>query len=173
MKWIWTDIAFFRFDALSHRSSGNSINVSENLGVVSKTSTPLSGSLENDLGSGGELLRKTFGTPGRRGLAAGSQSPLVSNSRTLSSTLPRKSSHDNGNNHQPAVLDEWEQKLLGKKSAVPFVGGGTNQRSDTLSLQSSTHSSRSNTLERRQPSKDSGFQSSRSTLPIQEVNHPN
>ena len=50
---------FFRFDALSHRSSGTSLNVSENLGVVSKTSTPLSGSLEN-LG-GGELLRKNFG----------------------------------------------------------------------------------------------------------------
>ena len=50
---------FFRFDALSHRSSGNSLNVSENMGVVSKTSTPLSGSLEN-LG-GGELLRKNFG----------------------------------------------------------------------------------------------------------------
>ena len=49
----------FRFDALSHRSSGNSLNVSENMGVVSKTSTPLSGSLEN-LG-GGELLRKNFG----------------------------------------------------------------------------------------------------------------
>ena len=44
---------------MSHRSSGNSLNVSENMGVVSKTSTPLSGSLEN-LG-GGELLRKNFG----------------------------------------------------------------------------------------------------------------
>jgi hypothetical protein len=45
-----------RFDALSHRSSGSSLNVANNLGTVSKTSTPLSGSLEN-LG-GGELLRK-------------------------------------------------------------------------------------------------------------------
>ena len=44
---------------MSHRSSGNSLNVSENMGVVSKTSTPLSGSLEN-LG-GGEILRKNFG----------------------------------------------------------------------------------------------------------------
>ena len=75
-----------RFDALSHRSSGNSLNVSENLGVVSKTSTPLSGSLENI--GGGELLRKNFGT--RKGLASGSQSPLVTNSRNLSNTLPRK-----------------------------------------------------------------------------------
>ena len=72
---------------MSHRSSGNSLNVSENLGVVSKTSTPLSGSLENI--GGGELLRKNFGT--RKGLASGSQSPLVTNSRNLSNTLPRKS----------------------------------------------------------------------------------
>ena len=50
----------FRFDALSHRSSGSSLNVANNLGTVSKTSTPLSGSLEN-LG-GGELLRKAFNT---------------------------------------------------------------------------------------------------------------
>ena len=55
----WIFFLSFRFDALSHRSSGNSLNVSENMGVVSKTSTPLSGSLEN-LG-GGELLRKNFG----------------------------------------------------------------------------------------------------------------
>ena len=56
---LWWIFFSFRFDALSHRSSGNSLNVSENMGVVSKTSTPLSGSLEN-LG-GGELLRKNFG----------------------------------------------------------------------------------------------------------------
>ncbi len=49
---------FYRFDALSHRSSGSSLNVANNLGTVSKTSTPMSGSLENL--AGGELLRKAF-----------------------------------------------------------------------------------------------------------------
>jgi len=152
----------FRFDALSHRSSGNSLNVSENMGVVSKTSTPLSGSLEN-LG-GGELLRKNFGganstssqsgsvtTPGvRRGLASGSQSPLVTNSRTLSSTLQRKNVKEN-DVAAVSTLDEWEQKLLGKKSAVPYLSPATatpSVKSETLSIQSSNHSSRSNTLER-------------------------
>jgi len=153
----------FRFDALSHRSSGTSLNVSENLGVVSKTSTPLSGSLEN-LG-GGELLRKNFnvntnhsstgsGSGVRRGLASGSQSPLVTNSRTLSSTLPRKNVKEN-DVAAMSTLDDWEQKLLGKKSAVPYVSPGLTAstttpsvKSETLSIQSSNHSSRSNTLER-------------------------
>jgi hypothetical protein len=150
------------------------MNVSENMGVVSKNSTPLSGSLENI--GGGELLRKTFGTPGRRGLAAGSQSPLVNNSRTLSSTLPRK----NVSNSTPPVLDEWEQKLLGKKGLVPYVspsgnssGGQQNSSSgngDTLSLQSSNHSSRSNTLERqRHSTKDTVGISRAATLPTHEV----
>ena len=50
---------FSRFDALSHRSSRSSINVAkvDNLGTVSNTSTPLSGSLEN-IGGGGEVIRK-------------------------------------------------------------------------------------------------------------------
>ena len=50
---------YFRFDALSHRSSRSSINVAkvDNLGTVSNTSTPLSGSLEN-MGGGGEIIRK-------------------------------------------------------------------------------------------------------------------
>ena len=49
----------FSFDALSHRSSRSSINVAkvDNLGTVSNTSTPLSGSLEN-IGGGGEVIRK-------------------------------------------------------------------------------------------------------------------
>ena len=49
---------YYRFDALSHRSSRSSINVAkvDNLGTVSNTSTPLSGSLENI--GGGEVLRK-------------------------------------------------------------------------------------------------------------------
>ena len=58
-RMIYSDIRFhYRFDALSHRSSRSSINVAkvDNLGTVSNTSTPLSGSLENI--GGGELLRK-------------------------------------------------------------------------------------------------------------------
>ena len=48
-----------------------------------------------------------------------------------------------------SVLDEWEQKLLGKKSAVPYISPNNQAaKSETLSIQSSTHSSRSNTLER-------------------------
>ena len=48
----------------------------------------------------------------RRGLASGSQSPLVTNSRTLSSTLPRKNVKEN--DVAASTLDDWEQKLLGK-----------------------------------------------------------
>ena len=161
---------------MSHRSSGNSLNVSENLGVVSKTSTPLSGSLENLGGGNNELLRKNFGT-NRKGLASGSQSPLVTNSRTLSNTLPRKNTPSSsiledqntegkevvflGQKQEhllssapffigsTSVLDDWEQKLLGKKSAVPYISPNNQAaKSETLSIQSSTHSSRSNTLER-------------------------
>ena len=142
-----------RFDALSHRSSGNSLNVSENMGVVSKTSTPLSGSIEN-LGVGNNDLLRNFGQV-RKGLASGSQSPLVTNSRTLSNTLPRKSTpsssilEDQKPEGSSSVLDEWEQKLLGKKSAVPYISPNNQAaKSETLSIQSSTHSSRSNTLER-------------------------
>ena len=72
-------ISNFRFDALSHRSSGNSINVSENMGVVSNTSTPLNGSFENmgvaNLSSVTDNVKKIHSGRGR-GLAAGSQSPL-------------------------------------------------------------------------------------------------
>ena len=70
---------FQRFDALSHRSSGNSINVSDNMGVVSKTSTPLSGSFENmgvaNFGGVADNFKKIQSGRGR-GLAGGSQSPL-------------------------------------------------------------------------------------------------
>ena len=139
---------------MSHRSSGNSLNVSENMGVVSKTSTPLSGSIEN-LGVGNNDLLRNFGQV-RKGLASGSQSPLVTNSRTLSNTLPRKSTpssssilEDQKPEGSSSVLDEWEQKLLGKKSAVPYISPNNQAaKSETLSIQSSTHSSRSNTLER-------------------------
>ena len=137
---------FQRFDALSHRSSGNSINVSDNMGVVSKTSTPLSGSFENmgvaNFGGVADNFKKIQSGRGR-GLAGGSQSPLgkfwckqksffflqiffkffsfsVSNSRTLSNTLPRKKSSETYS--ESPVLDDWEQKLLGKKSVVPYSG---------------------------------------------------
>ena len=149
---------------------------------MSKTSTPLSGSLEN-LG-GGELLRKNFnanttssggsGTGVRRGLASGSQSPLVTNSRTLSSTLPRKNVKEN--DVAASTLDDWEQKLLGKKSAVPYVSPGTattsSVKSETLSIQSSNHSSRSNTLERNRKEAKSSvaiITSGLATLPTHQV----
>ena len=174
---------------MSHRSSGTSLNVSENLGVVSKASTPLDGSLEN-LG-GGELLRKNFGGNNngsgsgvvgggvRRGLASGSQSPLVTNSRTLSSTLPRKNVKDNQDVAAISTLDDWEQKLLGKKSAVPYVSPTTaatasSVKSETLSIQSSNHSSRSNTLERnRKEAKSSApvIPSNLATLPTHQVTY--
>merc|ERR1719510_429852 len=154
----------FRFDALSHRSSGNSINVSDNMGVVSNTSTPVSGSFENmgvttNLSNVADNINKKIQSGRGRGLAGGSQSPLVSNSRNLSNTLPRKKSSENYS--ESPVLDDWEQKLLGKKSVVPYSGNsGNSAKSETLSLQSSTHSSRSNTLERpNKPNKEPGMQS--------------
>ena len=42
----------------------------------------------------------------------------VSNSRTLSNTLPRKKSSETYS--ESPVLDDWEQKLLGKKSVLPY-----------------------------------------------------
>ena len=78
-KKIFFCFSNFRFDALSHRSSGNSINVSENMGVVSNTSTPLNGSFENmgvaNLSSVTDNVKKIHSGRGR-GLAGGSQSPL-------------------------------------------------------------------------------------------------
>ena len=112
----------------------------------------------------------------RRGLASGSQSPLVTNSRTLSSTLPRKNVKEN--DLANSTLDDWEQKLLGKKSAVPYVSPGLTAtatpsvKSETLSIQSSNHSSRSNTLERnRKEAKSSAaiITSGLATLPTHQV----
>ena len=114
----------------------------------------------------------------RRGLASGSQSPLVTNSRTLSSTLPRKNVKEN--DLANSTLDDWEQKLLGKKSAVPYVSPGLTAtatpsvKSETLSIQSSNHSSRSNTLERnRKEAKSSAaiITSGLATLPTHQVHH--
>jgi hypothetical protein len=68
----------------------------------------------------------------------------------LSSTLQRKNVKEN-DVAAVSTLDEWEQKLLGKKSAVPYLSPATatpSVKSETLSIQSSNHSSRSNTLER-------------------------
>jgi len=71
--------------------------------------------------------------------------------------LPRKKSSETYS--ESPVLDDWEQKLLGKKSVVPYSAVNQSAKSETLSLQSSTHSSRSNTLERpSKPNKDSGLQ---------------
>ena len=60
----------FKFDQLSHRSSGSSLNVTGGMGLVSKTSTPMSGSLEkiaevvrDGVERPSDLLRRTFGTP--------------------------------------------------------------------------------------------------------------
>ena len=61
----------FKFDQLSHRSSGSSLNVTTGgMGLVSKTSTPMSGSLEkiaevvrDGVERPSDLLRRTFGTP--------------------------------------------------------------------------------------------------------------
>merc|ERR1719376_1901555 len=88
----------FRFDALSHGSSGSSL---DNLG-------------------GGELLgrARTTTTPGqnRRSFAPSHDSPLVLNSNEISTS---------GKQQQPKVpttedMDDWELKLLGKKG-VPYT----------------------------------------------------
>ena len=116
------DDDMFKFDALSHRSSGSSLNVTTGgMGLVSKTSTPMSGSLEKivegkDGGGGqpgGDLLRKSFGTPlnPRKDKDVTPQSTPRS-SRSFMMDTTRKASIGN----EP-VMDEWEAKLLGKKTA--------------------------------------------------------
>lgn len=148
------DDDMFRFDALSHGSSGSSLNMSnkvDNIGIVSKTSTPLSGSFEN-LG-GGEFLRKTGGTPvsSRRSFVP-QESPLVNSTTVSKSVNPKVPTTED--------MDEWELKLLGKKG-VPYVSSplATDDRPrgqrDNLSQISgmsinsgSQASSRTNTLER-------------------------
>ena len=84
----------------------------------------------------------------------------------MSNTLPRKKSSETYS--ESPVLDDWEQKLLGKKSVLPY--SVPSAKSETLSLHnSSTHSSRSNTLER--PSKSTNKESGTTThrLPTHEV----
>ena len=133
------DDDMFKFDALSQGSSGSSLNVSkiDNLGTVSKTSTPLSGSLEN-LG-GGELLRRNTPGQSRRGFAPSNESPLVASSKS-----PKVPTTED--------MDEWELKLLGKKG-VPYTPTDFKTQRDNLSQISgisghSATSSRTNTLER-------------------------
>jgi len=125
------DDDMFKFDALSHGSSGSSLNMKggvDNMGTVSKTSTPLTGSLEN-LG-GGELLRRTPGQARRGGggaFAPPQDSPLVLSEQAASSKQPKVPTTED--------MDEWELKLLGKKG-VPYTASTTDFKSqrDNLSL---------------------------------------
>ncbi len=166
------DDDMFRFDALSHRSSANSINVSENmnLGIVSRTSTPQSGTSLENMSAGAGLPNANVGNSGNdllRKTLAGNQ-----NRKLNSSTGTGSAKSD-----QP-VLDDWEQKLLGKKGVTPFYSSSSENRSnklDTLSLSqisnNSSQNSRSNTLER--PGKNSNRKLTdslpRNTLPTHEV----
>lgn len=107
----------FKFDALSHRSSGSSLNVG-NMGMVSKTSTPMSGSLEKIVEGGkdgNDLLRRSaFGTPvnARKDQAAA----VTPTSTPRSSRGMMMDTRKKSNTNEP-VMDEWEAKLLGKRSA--------------------------------------------------------
>eukprot|EP00095_Tigriopus_kingsejongensis_P002153 maker-scaffold248_size238799-snap-gene-1.26 protein:Tk02153 transcript:maker-scaffold248_size238799-snap-gene-1.26-mRNA-1 annotation:"rab11 family-interacting protein 1" len=150
----------FKFDALSHRSSGSSLNVG-NLGLVSKTSTPISGSLENMGGNNTlssastDLYRKSFGTPSsnRRDTVSPLSTPTTSRSILMQGPAKPLRGAD-----EP-VLDEWEAKLLGKKG-VPFKSSSNTNSHDTVSIvsqgsqnsfsaiqeKSSTHPSQSRAL---------------------------
>ena len=118
----------FKFDQLSHRSSGSSLNVTGGMGLVSKTSTPMSGSLEkiaevvrDGVERPTDLLRRTFGTPmnARKEKELTPQStPRSSRSMMIDAGVARKTSFTSSPNEP--VLDEWEAKLLGKRSAVPY-----------------------------------------------------
>merc|ERR1719259_119954 len=106
------------------------------LGTVSNTSTPLSGSLEN-LG-GGELLRKTHTPtqPRRSGRFAPNQdSPLVlSDQRNTDTLKPKVPTTED--------MDDWELKLLGKKG-VPFTPSEFKSQRDNLSMISGMSSANS------------------------------
>lgn len=109
----------FKFEELSHKSSGSSLQVG-NMGIVSNTSTPLNGSLEN-LG-GGEFLRRSIATPtggSIRGTPAGSVRGISKPPRTPSM-------------RSNLVLDEWEAKLLGKKGQF----NGSQAGDDAVSISS-------------------------------------
>jgi len=98
----------FQFDTLSNKSSMSSLNTVNKLGIVSATSTPVNGSLENLTpigGLGGLAARNSFKINDRQ------QSNRLS-SQEISSLPPA--------NVQP-VLDDWEAKLLGKKTSQQQV----------------------------------------------------
>lgn len=111
----------FQFDTLSNKSSMSSLNTVNKLGIVSATSTPVNGSLEN-LGPIGGL----------GGVAA--RNSFKFNDRQQSARL---STHDRNPkisiNNQP-VLDDWEAKLLGKKTSQQHVA----KEEDNLSVYSLT-----------------------------------
>ncbi|XP_040565696.1 uncharacterized protein Rip11 isoform X1 [Lepeophtheirus salmonis] len=123
----------FRFDQLSYKSSGSSLNVGpkQNL-VVSKNTTPITGSLENIqegiVGGGGSTeVRRSFQERKNKSATLGRLSqrdlyPAVVNTKTIKEESP--------------VLDEWEAKLLGKKGAVPYQNNKKDEDdfNDTISL---------------------------------------
>ncbi|XP_059090359.1 rab11 family-interacting protein 1-like isoform X3 [Tigriopus californicus] len=125
----------FKFDALSHRSSGSSLNVG-NLGLVSKTSTPNSASMENVNGvstlspTSNDLYRKSFGTPNSNRKDTVSPLSTPTTSRSILMQGPAKSLRSSG---PEPVLDEWEAKLLGKKG-VPYQGSSRPTSHDAMSL---------------------------------------
>ncbi|CAB4063373.1 RAB11FIP1_2_5 [Lepeophtheirus salmonis] len=106
----------FRFDQLSYKSSGSSLNVGpkQNL-VVSKNTTPITGSLE-------KIFKRVLLVVEE---AQKDLYPAVVNSKTIKEESP--------------VLDEWEAKLLGKKKnkgAVPYQNNKKDEDdfNDTISL---------------------------------------
>ena len=113
-----------QLDAISHGSSGTSLNVGAGaggMGVVSRTSTPNSGSM--DLGGGfgtssrTDLYRQALGTPvnpRRSNPDASGGASGTSPSSTSRSYMLEASSSSKRHSDEP-VLDEWEAKLLGKK----------------------------------------------------------
>ena len=97
------DDDMFKLDAISHRSSGSSLNVAGGSGLT------------NNRNSSDALFRQSFGTPvnPRRSnpdaASIGSTgTPRSSRSFNIDAGAGNKRNSDN-------VLDEWEAKLLGKK----------------------------------------------------------
>lgn len=96
----------FRFDELSHKSSGSSLNIHGSSGAQH---TPVSGSMENL--AGGEFLRRSASGVSNSSLGRNTLGPPSKPPRTL---LP---------NPSPVTVtppaDEWEQKLYGGRKDVP------------------------------------------------------
>lgn len=126
---------FFQFDALSHRSSGSSLNVtggnqsnlasSTGFGLRSSKHS-IAESIEDDIGltlsarhrNSGRSANQDQSTPGsgRRNPDLGLGTPRSSRSFLLDSGLRNSDRKANRKTSEP-VLDEWEAKLLGKKAA--------------------------------------------------------